>query len=182
MDRKQNPMRLRQKVSGPTLVPRDEPEIEWRDYPRIQPGSYFAYCRWAKKYHDRGFRRWTCLLRFNVLSDDLLRSLGSVPCWLNLSGGEKPFAGRRSRYFAEWIRANGMAPMRGDRLSPRVFVGRMTRVEIDDTDPAKSAAPYSVVRKILSWETGGVLGHSVSKSNSQGRHGLNVMEDEACKQ
>ena len=125
MDSKRNLMRLRQEVCGPTLVQRDEPEIEWRDYLRIQPGSYFAYCRWAKKYRDRGFRRWTCLLRFNVLSDDLLRSLGSVPCWLNLSGGEKPFAGRRSRYFAEWIRANGTAPTRGDRLSPRVFVGRI---------------------------------------------------------
>ena len=121
-------------------------------------------------------------LRFNVLSDDLLRLLGSVPCWLNLSGGEKPFAGRRSRYFAEWIRANGIAPTRGDRLSPRVFVGRMTRVEIGDTDPTKSPVPYSVVRKILSWETGGFPGHSVSKSNSQGRHGVNAMGDQACKQ
>jgi hypothetical protein len=173
MDSKRNLMRLRQEVCGPTLVQRDEPEIEWRDYLRIQPGSYFAYCRWAKKYRDRGFRRWTCLLRFNVLSDDLLRSLGSVPCWLNVSGGEKPFAGRRSRYFAEWIRANGTAPTRGDRLSPRVFVGRMTRVEIGDTDLTKSPAPYSVVRKILSWETGAVSGHSVIKSHSQGRHGLN---------
>jgi hypothetical protein len=174
-------MRL-QEDSGLTLARRDEPEIEWRDYPRIQPGSYFAYCRWAKQYRDPGFRRWTCLLRFNVLSDDLLRWLGCVPCWLNLSGGEKPFAGRRSRYFAEWIRANGTAPTRGDRLSPRVFVSRMTRVDIGDTDPTKSAAQYSVVRKILSWETGGVPGHSVSKSNSQGRHGLNAMEDKACKQ
>jgi hypothetical protein len=175
-------MRLQQEDSGPTLVQRDEPEIEWRDYPRIQPGSYFVYCRWAKQYRDPGFRRWTCLLRFNVLSDDLLRSLGCVPCWLNLSGGEKPYAGRRSRYFAEWIRANGMAPMRGDRLSPRVFIGRMTRVEIGDTDPTKSPVPYSVVREILSWETGVIAGHSVSKSNSQGRHGLSAMGDEACRQ
>jgi hypothetical protein len=182
MDTKRNAIRQGGKVPGPTLVRGHEPEIEWRDYPRIQPGSYFAYCRWAKQYRDPGFRRWTCLLRFNVLSDDLLRLLGCVPCWLNLRGGEKPYAGRRSRYFAEWTRANGIAPTRGDRLSPRVFVDRMARVEIGDTDPTKSPAPYSVVRKILSWETGGVLGHSVSKSNSQGRHGLNVMEDEACKQ
>jgi hypothetical protein len=181
MDRKRNPMRL-QEDSGLTLVQRDEPEIEWREYPRIRPGSYFAYCRWARHYRDPGFRRWTCLLRFNVLSDDLHRLLGCVPCWLNLSGGEKPYAGRRSRYFAEWIRANGMAPMRGDRLSPRVFIGRMTRVEIGDTDPTKSPVPYSVVREILSWETGVIAGHSVSKSNSQGRHGLSAMGDEACRQ
>jgi hypothetical protein len=162
-------MRERREVSRPTLVQRREPEIEWRDYPRIQPGSYFAYCRFAKHYRDRGFRRWTCLLHFDVFSDDLLSSLGCVPCWLNLSDGEKPYARRRGKYFAEWIRANGIAPTRGDRLSPRVFVGRMARVEIGDTDPTKSPAPYSVVRKILSWETGGVPGHSVIKSHSQGR-------------
>jgi hypothetical protein len=155
---------------GPVMV-RCEPEIEWRDYPRIQPGSYSAYCRFAKHYRDPGFRRWACLMRFDVFSEDRLHLLACVPCWLNLSNGEKPHAGRRSRYFAEWVRANG-APTRGDRLSPRLFVGRMALVEIGDTDPTKSPAPYSIVRKILGWETGGISGHSVNKSHSQGRHGL----------
>jgi len=30
----------------------------------------------------------------------------------------------------------------------------MARVEIEDTDPKKSPVPYSVVRKILEWESG----------------------------
>ncbi len=38
-----------------------------------------------------------------------------------------------------------------NRLSPRVFIGRIARVEVGDTS---GDAPYSVVRKILSWETG----------------------------
>jgi hypothetical protein len=175
-------MRQREKVSGPTLVRSHEPEIEWRNYPRIQPGSYFAYCCFAKHYRDPGFRRWTCLLRFEVFSDNLLRSLGCVPFWLNLSDGEKPHAGRRSKYFSEWIRANGAAPTRGGRLSPRVFAGRMARVEIGDTDPTKSPVPYSVVRRIVSWETGAVSGHSVIKSHSQGRHGLNAAERQSYQQ
>lgn len=98
MDRKRNPMRLRQKVSGPTLVQRDEPEIEWRDYPRIQPGSYFAYCRCAKRYRDPAFKRWTCLLLWDVLTDDLLTVIASVPYWLSLGSKEGPWASRRGHY------------------------------------------------------------------------------------
>ena len=107
-----------QEPSGPAVVHRTDSEIGWQDYPRIDPGLYFAYCRWAKHYRDPAFHRWTCLLGFDVLSNDL-RPFACVPLWLNLSHGEKPHAGRRSRYFAEWIRANGTAPMRRDRLSPR---------------------------------------------------------------
>ena len=151
----------------PLLVARTEPGIEWRDYDRITPGVYSAYCRWAKHYQDRGFKRWTCLLRFDVLSDDLMRVLACVPMWMNLGSRDRPHAGRRGTYFAQWVRANDGPPARQDRLSPRVFTGRVGRVEIGDTN---GDAPYSVVRKILSWETGSGPGHSVNKSHSQGRH------------
>jgi hypothetical protein len=140
-----------QRQHGPVLVPQSEPEIEWRDYDRIEPGSYPAYCRWAKHYRDPGFKRWTCLLHFDVLSDDLMLVIARVPLWMNLGARDKPHAGRRKRYFKEWVRANGEPPARHDRLSPNVFTGRMARIEIDDT---KGDAPYSVVRKIVSWETG----------------------------
>jgi len=143
--------RARQRRPGPVLVPQSEPEIQWRDYDRIEPGIYPAYCRWGKHYRDPGFKRWTCLLRFDVLSDDLMRVLARVPLWMNLGARDKPHAGRRKRYFKEWVRANGEPPARRDRLSPKVFTGRMARIEIGDT---QGEAPYSVVRKIVSWETG----------------------------
>ena len=133
----------------PPLVHAAEPEIAWQDYDRIEPGVYFGYCKWAKRYQYPRFRRWTCLLRFDVLSDDLLQVLARVPWWMSLGKREKPHAGRGSRYFREWVRANGRPPTRGDRLSPKVFTRRMARVEIADT---KSEAPYSVVRRIISWE------------------------------
>ncbi len=135
----------------PLLVPQSETEIQWRYYDRIKPGVYPAYCRWAKHYRDPGFKRWTCLLRFDVLSGDRLRVIAQVPFWINLGAQDKPHAGRRSRYFKEWVRANGEPPTRQDRLSPRVFPRRMSQVEIGDT---KGDAPYSVVRNIVSWETG----------------------------
>jgi hypothetical protein len=135
----------------PILLPQGEPEIGWQNYDRIEPGVYPAYCRWAKHYRDPGFKRWTCLLLFDVFSDDLTRVVAHVPMWMNLGSLDKPRAGRRKRYFREWVRANGEPPARHDRLSPKVFTGRMARIEIGDT---KGGAPYSVVRKIVSWETG----------------------------
>ena len=126
--------------------------VEWDDYPRIAPGEYFAHCYWGKRYRDPGFKRWTCLLRWNVLSDDSQRIVCEcVPLWFALGVGEKPCASRRGKYLSEWVRANGDPPARGDRLSPNVFTKRIARVEIGD---AKSSVPYSVVRRIIRWETG----------------------------
>jgi hypothetical protein len=140
-----------QRQLGPVLMKQVEPEIRWGDYDRIEPGVYSAYCRWAKPYRDPGLRRWTCLLRFDVLSADLTRVIARVPMWMNLGERKRPHAGRRSSYFKQWIRANGGPPARHDRLSPTVFTRRMAQVEIADT---KGEVPYSKVRKILAWETG----------------------------
>lgn len=142
------------------------PEIEWTDYPRIPPGDYFAYCAFARKYFDPMFKRWTCILRFQVLHDNRFDVVARIPIWFSLGSGEKPRASRRSNYLKEWVEANSGPPVRGDRLSPQVFVHRIARVEVGDT--TKGPVPYSVVRKILCWETG-KSGHSVSKSHSQGR-------------
>ena len=155
--------------SAPTLVCRSHPEIEvqWSNYPRLEPGEYRAYCRTARWYRDPQFKRWACLLRFDVLSPDLLRTLATVPFWMNGGNRERPHAGRRSRYFAEWISAAGRAPARTDRLTARVFIKRMARVRIRDTE---SPAPYSVIEKIFYWDTGLPASQSVNKSHSQGRH------------
>src|SRR6266446_4994799 len=140
-----------QRQPKPVLVTPPDPAIQWRDYDRITPGAYAAYARWARCYQDPQFKRWTCLIIFEVLSDDLTRILARVPMWLNLGPGEKPNAGRRRKYFNEWVKANGGRPLRRDRLSPKVFTRRMARVEVADT---KGDAPYSIVRRIVSWETG----------------------------
>jgi hypothetical protein len=163
-------MNRNQQQEGPARKRRaDADGIEWKDYPRIAPGEYRACCKWGKQYRDPGFRRWICLLRWNVLTEDLLRVIACVPLWFPLGAGDKPRASRRGKYLPEWIRANGGPPARGDRLSPGVFVHRLARVEIGDTE---GPVPYSVVRRIIEWETGSP-GHSVSKSHSQGRQQLN---------
>lgn len=134
----------------PHLVSEAEPEIGWPEYPRIEPGDYLAYCNTARVYHDPAFRRWTCLLRFDVLSNDM-HVLAKVPMWLNLGDGPKAHAPRRSRYLEEWVKARGAPPVRSDRLSPNVFTRRLAKVHVGDNN---SVVPYSVVKKILRWETG----------------------------
>jgi hypothetical protein len=140
--------------------------IEWTDYPRIPPGEYSAVCAWARKYYDRAFKRWTCLLLFDVLRENKIVVLARIPMWLPLGDGEKPRASRRGKYLSEWVEANDGPPSRGDRLSLQVFLDRFARVQVGDT--TRGPAPYSVVKKILRWETGRT-GHLVSKSHSQGR-------------
>jgi hypothetical protein len=135
----------------PKLVHREEPEIEWSDYPRIEPGEYRAYCKAARWYFDPYYQRWTCLLRFDVLSPDLQRNVACVPFWMNGGNGKHPKAGRRSKFFHEWIGALGRPPAGSVRPSLGVFQGRMARVLIRDT---KGPAPYSVVCRVLAWETG----------------------------
>jgi len=156
-------------MHGAQQQPRTQPvassdPIEWKDHPRIAPGEYRAYCSWGKQYWDRAFRGWRCMLRWEVLSDDLLRKIARLPMWFALGTGDKPCASRRGKYFPEWVRANGAPPLRNDRLSPIVFVHRMARVQAGDTE---GPAPYSVIKRIIEWETGSP-GHSVNKSTSQG--------------
>lgn len=155
-----------------------EPDsIEWRDYPRIDPGEYRAYCSSATRYWDPGMHRWTCLLRWDVFGDDISRPIAqSIPLWLSLGDGEKPQASRRGKYLREWARAYGAAPEPKNRLSPKVFSRRFAQVVIGDTD---SPAPYSVVRKISHWETGSMC-HVVRKSTSQGRPHANALCSEGC--
>jgi hypothetical protein len=129
----------------------DQPDVMWNQYPRLEPGDYPAFCKKASWYQDPGYKRWTCLLLFDVLAANLNDSLGIVPLWFNGGDGDTPHASRRGLYLPEWLRANGAAPARNDRLSPKVFSRRMAQVRVGDT---KGVIPYSVVRKVLSWNTG----------------------------
>jgi len=108
-------------------------------------------------------------MQWDLLGDDLTTVIATVPYWLSIGSKDKPHALKRSKYLREWVRANGGPPPRGDRLSPRVFVRRMARVLVGDTDAKRSPVPYSVVRKIIAWETGSGLGQSVTKSHNQDR-------------
>ena len=140
----------------------------------IPGGQYLAFCRAADIYFDGGFKRWTCLLDFDILSERY-ELVAKLPLWFNLGTAKKAQVTRRSNYLAAWVNANGEPPSRMDRMSPRVFLHRMCRVTVGDS---KGAMPRSVVKEILSWETGsdikssalaGVEGSSTQLNPTGGR-------------
>jgi hypothetical protein len=146
-----------------------EPDVTWTAAQRLEPGQYRAYCRSAKIYRDRGFGRWVCPVQFDILDANLM-VVGRLPWFLNMGTRERPHAGRRSKYFLAWVKANGGPPARRDRLTPQIFMRRYAMVEVGDTvknfaqQPVTSDFAYSVVRSVLEWETGpvGRTGRSIS--------------------
>ena len=139
----------RQPRRGPQIIraPQTEIEFDYRD--RFEPGEYPAYCRATKVWRDKQYRRWICTLQFDVRTEDLLQVIGRVTMFLNLGKKERPHAGRRGKYWAAWLQANGGHPKRRDKLSQKVFERRMALIVIGDV-PNKF---YSVVREIEGWET-----------------------------
>jgi hypothetical protein len=73
--------------------------------------------------------------------------------FLNLGNGDKPHAGRGSRYWRVWVMANGAQPRKRQVLSRSVFVGKFFRVRIgwvekrhDQTQPSE-AERYSTIQE-----------------------------------
>ncbi|MGA9986682.1 MAG: hypothetical protein WA383_21395 [Terriglobales bacterium] len=162
-----------------TVVPKQqEPEISWRSYDRIEPGEYVAYCRAADVYLDSEFRRWVCRTQWTVFDDSRTNKLADLTKFFNLGEGRKPRAtSRRSHYRQAWIAANGgQSPTRGSRMEPTIFVHRFARIEVADVEKDRNQMTlsadqvYSVVRRILSWETGEAHCDQQSRTYYQHRH------------
>jgi hypothetical protein len=151
-----------------------QPDIQWQFAPRLVPGEYRAISRHHSVYFDGQFRRHICAVQFDVLNDVGLEIIGRCTWYLNLGSKDLPRCGRRSNYWQAWVKANGGAPKRDDRLSPRIFEGRNAVVRIEDTtktfrqEPTELGTNYSVVRDVISWETG-----STNHSNHTSRQAPN---------
>jgi hypothetical protein len=137
-----------------------ELEISLQARDHITPGQYPAFSRSAKVYRDGMFKRWTCLVNFDVLADDSFSVIARLGWFLNLGRGEKPNAGHRSKFWAAWIAANGASPKRGDRMSANIFRNRHATIIVRDTERdfrgVTSGGLYSVVETVTAWNTGGV--------------------------
>lgn len=147
-----------------TIVPEQQgPEISWRSYDRIAPGEYVGFCRTADTYLDSQWKRWVCRIQWTVFDDSRLNKLADLTKFFNLGEGQKPRAtSRRSHYRQAWIAANGgQSPTRSSRMEPTIFVRRFARIEVADVEKdfhqmvLSGDQVYSVVRRILYWETGG---------------------------
>jgi hypothetical protein len=127
-----------------------EPEVGWRFYDRVEPGDYPAYSRFAHIYRDPAFGRWTCLVLFDLLNDSLSEVTATVPWFLNLADNDKPYAGRRGKFFQAWVQALGRRPVRSDRPSSKIFLNRHATVLVADSRDGT----VSKVKTVLHWDTG----------------------------
>jgi hypothetical protein len=66
----------------------EEPGVVWGEYDRLEPGDYPAFCKRAKWYWDPSYKRWTCMLLFDVLGPNSNDSLGTIPLWLRGARGQ----------------------------------------------------------------------------------------------
>jgi hypothetical protein len=139
-----------------------EPQVAWDKYDHIAPGTYPAFSRSARIYRDPAFRRWQCVVHFDILDASLQQVIARLAWFLNLGTDDKPHAGRRGNYWAAWCDANGSPPKRSDRLTPRTFERRHATVVVEDVKKdfqgrSLEQPAYSKVARVLSWNTGGRL-------------------------
>ncbi|MFZ0304902.1 MAG: hypothetical protein WAL75_19575 [Terracidiphilus sp.] len=132
------------------------PALIWHgaDRPRIVPGEYTARCtafqgpEWTIQ-----FRSWKLRLEFVLDPNDQVVSAF-------YSFGEDrnaPKIGTRSKYYRDWVRANGGPPKRGQEMSPGIFVNGELAFTVQVSDAAKDgegavkddALVYSRIDKIL---------------------------------
>jgi hypothetical protein len=138
------------------------PDISFRSYDRIEPGEYPGYCKSAAIYLDTHWRRWVCATQWDIVDDGSVNVIAHITKFFNLGPGKNPRAtSRRSNYWRAWIDANsGQQPVRGQKMSPAIFVRRFARVEVADVEKDFNGMAlsddevYSTIRKIICWETG----------------------------
>ncbi len=147
------------------IVPKQqrlEPEIASRSYDRIPPGEYSAFCRSVSVYRDSAWRRWLCASQWDIVDVSRTNTLAQLTKFFNLGESKNPKAtSRRSNYWRAWVDANGgRPPTRGQKMSPNIFLRRFARVTVIDVEKdfnghaLSGAEVYSVISRIVTWETG----------------------------
>ena len=99
-----------------------ERETDWPVAPPseidLPTGEYTAAYRGAKR--GQWFGQQKVLLLFEIVTP--VHSAGiTIPLFATLPTERR--LSQRSKYYGLWVKANGGPPLRGDRMSPRVFRG-----------------------------------------------------------
>jgi hypothetical protein len=132
------------------------PALVWQgaDRPRIPPGEYTARCvgsqgpEWVRE-----FGRWGLRLDFVLDPEEQ-----AVSAFYSFGEDRKEYSiGTRSKYFKDWVRANGGPPRRGQPMSPAVLVNPEIGYIVHVGDAVKDsegevkddALVYSRIDKIL---------------------------------
>jgi hypothetical protein len=160
MKQRNRTAKLQQKTNQDRTHP---PRLIWQgaDYACVPEGCYQAVAiRHQGPQWVRQFSRWKLLLEFVLLDDE-----SHVCLFYNFNGDQRsgPIVANRGRYRADWIRANGDQPRRGQEMSPDVFLeGQLYTLEVRNTvrnsDQTEKACGeiYSQVKSIIIIERSGL--------------------------
>ena len=132
------------------------PALVWQgaDRPRIAPGEYTARCTsYQGPEWLRTFGRWGLRLEFTLDPDEQIVSAF-------YSFGEDrnaPKISPRTKYYRDWVRANGGPPKHGQEMHPEIFVSGELAFTVHVSDALKDgenrikddALVYSRIDKIL---------------------------------
>jgi hypothetical protein len=138
-----------------TAGERAEAPICDAEYPLVAPGRRTLQCVGARIYRHCGLpdKPWKAELEFCDGFGEL-----SIFGFCHLGCGEKPHAGRTSRYWSAWTLANGGPPRKRQTMSARVFKGKWFLCDVATVshkgkgakaEPLPAHLHYSVVREIL---------------------------------
>lgn len=137
-------------------TPNNPPLLRWKgaERPRIPPDEYPARCT--------GFQgpQWTIAFGSWKLRLDFVLEPDEQAVSAFYAFGEdrnEPKIGTRSKYFKDWVRANGGPPKPGQLMSPEVFVNPDIGYTVHVSDAVKDsegavkddALVYSRIDKIL---------------------------------
>lgn len=129
-----------------------ERESDWPVAPPSQSelpeGEYIAAYRGAER--RQWFGQEKVRLLFEIVDPAPCAGI-QIPLFATLQKKSSP----RSKYFELWVKANGGPPLRGDRMSPRVFSGYW-RLRIAWSVPKNGGHPMPQVVELLERVAGGV--------------------------
>src|SRR5215469_13378660 len=101
------PVNVEGEIEAPRRSRQSKPNIATTLGTLVATGEYQAYVTVADYYFHRAWKRWTCILKFDLFDKNLNRIARGIPMWFALGKGKDPRAGRGSKYFKLWFQANG---------------------------------------------------------------------------
>jgi hypothetical protein len=113
----------------------------------LPAGEYIAAYRGAER--GQWFGQQKVRLLFEILEPAEFASI-QVPLFATLGKNPSP----RWKYYGLWVKANGGSPLRGDRMSPRVFQGYW-KIKVSWTAPNNGGYPMPYIQELVERVAGG---------------------------
>ena len=127
----------------------DNIPIAGDDLPKVPDGRYQV--TFKRGTINRLYRENRFVAEFEIYDPGGEHHAVALPFYAAICAeGGKVKPNPRKKYFRAWSLANGGKPKRGDRMSPKVFKGKLFTAEVGTVE--SNGTEYSCVRELLSVE------------------------------